>query len=289
MSRILFIFGLGCLFLICTAIYAEVVELEGTVKSIDKDARTISVVRKTAKGEKTLELEVAKKAGDLSEVEEGDSVAFSYDPDLEVVTKISEKGSDDTQAESEDGFAALIKADSLDGWHLVVRPADKDKTVASMKTNWDVKDGILTNTAAGRHLASDEDYRDFELMFDFQVPPKCNSGVYVRGRWELKLKDADPLATKPTERCGAIFKLIAPSENAFLGPRKWNKCRIVLKDKELSVALNDKVVIDKKELPNPVAAVFNEQEEGPGPLVLHSHPAGIGIMYRGLRIKRLNE
>ena len=106
MSRILFIFGLGCLFLICTAIYAEVVELEGTVKSIDKDARTISVVRKTAKGEKTLELEVAKKAGDLSEVEEGDSVAFSYDPGLEVVTKIAKVAS-----ESEKG--AAVGGDSV--------------------------------------------------------------------------------------------------------------------------------------------------------------------------------
>ncbi len=73
------------------AIRAEVIELEGKVKSIDKDARTISVVRKTAKGEKTLDLEVAKKAGDLSEVEEGDSVAFSYDPDLELITKIAEE------------------------------------------------------------------------------------------------------------------------------------------------------------------------------------------------------
>lgn len=67
---------------------AEVVELEGKVKSVDKDARTISVVRKTAKGEKTLELEVNKKAGDLSALKVGDEISFSYDPDLELVTKI---------------------------------------------------------------------------------------------------------------------------------------------------------------------------------------------------------
>jgi len=64
----------------CVTAHAEVLELEGTVKSVDKDARTISVVRKTAQGEKTLELEVAKKACTFSEVEEGGSVAFSYDP-----------------------------------------------------------------------------------------------------------------------------------------------------------------------------------------------------------------
>jgi hypothetical protein len=80
------------LWLLASTANAEVLELEGRVKSIDRDARTISVVRKTAKGEKTLELEVAKKAGDLSEVEEGDSVSFSYDPDLELITKIAEEG-----------------------------------------------------------------------------------------------------------------------------------------------------------------------------------------------------
>lgn len=68
--------------------YAEVIELEGTVKAVDADARTISIERKTAKGTKTLDLEVNKKAGDLSSVKVGDEISFSYDPDLELVTKL---------------------------------------------------------------------------------------------------------------------------------------------------------------------------------------------------------
>jgi len=66
---------------------AEVIDLEGTVKAIDAEARTISIERKTPKGTKTLELEVTKKAGDLGSVKAGDKISFSYDPDLEVVTK----------------------------------------------------------------------------------------------------------------------------------------------------------------------------------------------------------
>lgn len=69
-------------------LHAEVIELEGTVKAIDPDARTITIERKTAKGTKTLELEVNKKAGDLSSFKAGDEIEFSYDPDLELVTKI---------------------------------------------------------------------------------------------------------------------------------------------------------------------------------------------------------
>jgi len=84
-----------CLILLPLNAHAEVIDLEGTVKSIDAEARSISVARKTPKGEKTLELEVAKKAGDLSGVNEGDSVSFSYDPDLELITKIGKKGGSD--------------------------------------------------------------------------------------------------------------------------------------------------------------------------------------------------
>ncbi len=74
--------------LIATCAEAAVVELEGTVKAVDASARTITIERKTSKGTKTLELEVTKKAGDLSSVRTGDSISFSYDPDLEMVTEI---------------------------------------------------------------------------------------------------------------------------------------------------------------------------------------------------------
>jgi len=58
--------------------------------AVDASARTITIERTTPKGTKTLELEVTKKAGDLGTVKAGDKISFSYDPDLEVVTKIAE-------------------------------------------------------------------------------------------------------------------------------------------------------------------------------------------------------
>jgi hypothetical protein len=85
-------FAIVALVLACCVLgsssYAEVIDLEGTVKSVDAESRTICIERKTPKGTKTLELEVTKKAGDLSAIKAGDKISFSYDPDLEVVTKI---------------------------------------------------------------------------------------------------------------------------------------------------------------------------------------------------------
>lgn len=68
--------------------HAEVLELEGMVKAVDSDDRSITIERKTAKGTRTLELEVAKKAGNLGSIKVGDTITFGYDPDLEIVTKI---------------------------------------------------------------------------------------------------------------------------------------------------------------------------------------------------------
>jgi uncharacterized protein (TIGR03067 family) len=76
---------------------AEVLELEGTIKAIDQEARSVSIVRQTPKGEKVLDLEIAKNAGDISGLKAGDSVSFSYNPDVDVISKI-EKGLSDEAA-----------------------------------------------------------------------------------------------------------------------------------------------------------------------------------------------
>jgi hypothetical protein len=86
-----------CLVVLCGGVFAhaEVIELEGIVKAVDADDRTITIERKTAKGAKTLELEVAKKAGNLASVKVGDTITFGYDPGLEIVTKIRGQGESD--------------------------------------------------------------------------------------------------------------------------------------------------------------------------------------------------
>lgn len=64
------------------------VKVEGAVKAIDAKERTLTVEKKTATGTKDLVLHVAEEAGDLGRLKVGDTVTFSYDSTLEVVTKI---------------------------------------------------------------------------------------------------------------------------------------------------------------------------------------------------------
>ena len=69
------------------AIGAEI-KVEGVLKGVDAEKRTMTVERKTSAGTKEVGLEVAQEAGDLKHLKAGDEVAVTYDSTLEVVTKI---------------------------------------------------------------------------------------------------------------------------------------------------------------------------------------------------------
>jgi len=70
---------------------ADVIEIDATVKAVDAKARTITVARKTAKDERIETLDVAQKAGDISELAEGQAVSITYDPELGIVAKVKPK------------------------------------------------------------------------------------------------------------------------------------------------------------------------------------------------------
>lgn len=86
-------FALLCLCFGGVVARAEVIELEGTVKAVDADARTVTIERKSASGPKVTTFDVASSAGDLASLTVGKRIAFSFDNTLEVVTAL-ESGSE---------------------------------------------------------------------------------------------------------------------------------------------------------------------------------------------------
>jgi uncharacterized protein (TIGR03067 family) len=80
----------------------EVIEMEGVIKAIDAETRSLTISRKTPKGEKLLELEVAKTAGNLSTLKVGEEIDFAYNPTVDIITRIgkeSPKGTKEASAE----------------------------------------------------------------------------------------------------------------------------------------------------------------------------------------------
>lgn len=87
---------------------AEVIELEGTIRGIDQDSRSIAIARKTPKGEKVLELEVAKNAGDISGFKDGDTISFTYNPDVDIISQIEKVGAGSVQEASAPGHVMAV-------------------------------------------------------------------------------------------------------------------------------------------------------------------------------------
>lgn len=157
--------------------------------------------------------------------------------------------------------------------------------------NWQFKNGVLVNTGQGPNLKTKETYRDFELHLEFSLPPACNTGVYLRGRYEVQLIDSlgrtyNGGMLEPNQKCGAIYKLIPPSKLAYVGPQQWNSLDVRLVDRTVTVVLNKQVIINSMVIGRPTGAALDELESEPGPIMLQSHSV-TGAMFRNITIKAL--
>jgi hypothetical protein len=180
-----------------------------------------------------------------------------------------------------EGWIKLFDGKDLKGWH----PRRPDA-----KMSWKVEKGVLVNDLKpGQHgvdIISEEKFEDFELHIEFKVPKRGNSGVYLRGRYEVQV--CDSFGEKATaESCGAIYGQKPPSENASLKPGEWQTYDITLKGKTLTVHQNGKLIIDKYELPGPTGGALDDKVNEPGPLMLQGDHTAVD--YRNIYIKPLKK
>ncbi|HLQ69635.1 MAG TPA: DUF1080 domain-containing protein [Gemmatimonadales bacterium] len=142
--------------------------------------------------------------------------------------------------------------------------------VASWQTpgaNWSVVNRVLTNTRAGTNLITRQTFNDFKLHIEFRYPPKGNSGVYLRGRYEVQIEDSDAL--EPVQdRLGAVYGFLPPSEAAARKPVEWQAYDITLVGRMLTVVLNGKTLICNEEIPGITGGALDSDEGSSGPLML---------------------
>lgn len=150
---------------------------------------------------------------------------------------------------------ALFNGTDLTGWHVI-------------GTNqWRVIDGVLTNTQYGGNLVSDQTFTDFKLQVEFRYPPKGNSGVYLRGRYELQIEDS-PGELPANDHLGAIYGFLTPSEKAAKGPGEWQTLEATLVGRLVTVVLNGQLIIWRQEIPGITGGALDSDEGAPGPLLL---------------------
>ena len=145
--------------------------------------------------------------------------------------------------------------------------------------------GELIGVGEGRNdLVTDQLFQDFELHVEFLLGREANSGVYLRGRYEVQLWDEIPPKTS-NESCGAIWSLIAPTKQPYLGPGKWNTLDVRLVGRQVTVVVNGERIIDSQNISRPTGGGLDTPEDQPGPVLLQSHTGE--FHFRNIRLRPL--
>jgi hypothetical protein len=152
----------------------------------------------------------------------------------------------------------LFDGKDLAGW----QPAPPAKT-----SGWSVKDGDMTNSASAVNLVSEKKFFNFAVDAEFRLGPRGNSGIILRGRYEVQIADDSdrPVSNRTS---GAILGRIAPTLNAGKNAGEWQTISIRLVGRQVTVLLNGIRVIDRQPIDGPTGAMLDASESDPGPLVL---------------------
>jgi hypothetical protein len=158
----------------------------------------------------------------------------------------------------------LFNGHDLSGW------APSDPSAAA---TWKVENGTLVTPGRGPELMTNEKFQDFKLHIEFNCSHGANSGVYLRGRYELQIED-DPEPEGPTMRTGGVYGFLAPSVEMPRKPGEWQIYDITLIGRVVTVVQNGKTIIDHQEIPGITGGALDSHEGLPDPIYLQGSEAG---------------
>ena len=132
---------------------------------------------------------------------------------------------------------------------------------------WLADSGILRSPKSGANLVTDRLFTDFKLHIEFRYPKGSNSGVYLRGRYEVQIEDnygEDALI----DRFGSIYGFLTPNEMAVKKAGEWQSYDITLIGRTVTVVANGKTVICNQVIPGITGGAINSKEGEPGPIMI---------------------
>jgi hypothetical protein len=176
----------------------------------------------------------------------------------------------------------LFNGKNLDGWRLV-NP--------NSINGWRAHDGLLVNDPVQEpgkphknygNLRTDREFEDFNLTLETKVPKDGNSGIYLRGIYEVQVFDS---YGRPVDRhnMGAIYSRITPSEAAERPAGQWQTFDVTLVDRHVTVILNGKKIIDNQPLLGCTGGALWSDEFRPGPIYLQGDHTG--VTYRNIVLR----
>lgn len=206
------------------------------------------------------------------------------------------------------GFTALFNGKDLTGWHgrqgdtspykLAAMPEAErkaffEKWTQNAKEHWRVENGELICDGAGAFLTTDKDYGDIELLVDFKIQAKGDSGVYLRATPQIQIwdytKESGYWRIGADKGSGGLWNNSpgAPGKDPLVRADKpigeWNSFRIIQLGERTTVYLNGQLVVKNARMENYFDRKKPLMPKGPIQLQTHQHP----IHWRNIYIREI--
>jgi len=173
----------------------------------------------------------------------------------------------------------LFNGKNLTGWQIM----EKDR-----QNGFTASNGILVNNPVQKdgephinygNLRTKKEFEDFNLKLQVNVPAGSNSGIYLRGIYEIQVFDSYGKPLDP-HNMGAVYSRIAPTVAAEKPAGEWQELDITLYKRYVTVILNGIKIIDNQPLLGVTGGAISADEFIPGPIYLQGDHGT--IMYRNM-------
>lgn len=161
----------------------------------------------------------------------------------------------------------LFNGKDMGGWTLINE---------TNKNGFKVVDGIMVNDPVqpenAEHVVygnirTEKTFEDFNLKLEVNVPAGSNSGVYLRGIYEIQVADSYKKPLDP-HNMGAVYSRITPVVAAEKPAGQWQSLDITLCDRHATIILNGVKIIDNKPIYGPTGGAMSSDVFAPGPIYL---------------------
>lgn len=150
----------------------------------------------------------------------------------------------------------LFNGKDLKGWHP-----------QKPNNQWVAENGILKSPKPGTNLITDQKFDDFKLHIEFKYPEGGNTGVYLRGRYEVQVEDSK--GKEPASiYLGGIYGFLTPNENVAKAAGEWQTYDITLIGRRVTIVANGKTIIADQIIPGITGGAIESMEGEPGPIML---------------------
>jgi hypothetical protein len=168
----------------------------------------------------------------------------------------------------------LFNGKDLTGWEATDHPENN---------HWVAQDGVLLNETKGANLRTTRKFDDFKLHIEFNCPENGNSGVYLRGRYEVQV-EYEPAGTEDAlHSMGAVYGMVAPTTELPRKAGQWESFDITLVGRNVTIVRDGVKTVDNQEIAGITGGALDANEGEPGPFYLQGDHTG-GMKYRNITI-----